>query len=284
MDLQFFGGRGGGSGRKNKRASILQPAPELDKIKPESQYMDILKMKFNTMLRTYQQNLSETVTENDLLAIEDKVREMLSSNEVHIGIRFHAEDLKAILNDGRFKSQFETGKSGGSYDPAFRRKAEKEQMGYKKSTLKQDRPIYGMLFEGKDTSKISPTQFGGVHYGDVVAILKPSVKTHSTVTFEDSLSVHGGVCTSPLLKPSRYSIPTSYKTFHNFYESSKSGGKMQLSKVITNNISGYAEVQIHNRQATVSNIERLIFPKWFSKDDIPVDFLRKQGIKWNTEK
>ena len=61
--------------------AALQPSPELDKVK-----------------------------------IEDKMREMTNSDEVHVGIRFQPQYLDAILNSGRFKSQFETGSSGGLLD------------------------------------------------------------------------------------------------------------------------------------------------------------------------
>ena len=274
--------KGGASANQNK------PLNELKKVKPSSGYATEVEKNFEKALKDYQKNGKVTISESDLLELENKLQEMTNSDEIRVGIRFSPYHLKEILNDGRFKSQFETGTSGGALNNYFRSQVEKEQMGYKKKLNPEDRPIYGMLFEGKNSSEIKPSKSEGGFYGSAVAIFKPSVKAHTTVTFDDSLNNFKTkqVYPSPLLAPKRYSIEAETFGIGSMYsELSRvraNGGKMRLENVVSP--FTYAEVQIHNRQATVSNIERIIFPKSFSKDDIPVDFLRKQGIKWNIEK
>ena len=289
MNLQFFGGRGGKSGKKSNNASstTLQPSIELDLIQPKKEYAQDVNEAFNEMLQDYKQETGETITENDLKLIEDKMREMTSSDEVHVGIRFQPQYLDAILNDGRFKSQFETGTSEGYLDTDVRSEFENLSMGYYSFTSPEDRPIYGMLFEGKTAADIKPSQFGGDFYGGAVAIFKPSVKAHATVTFEDSLDYDRFLQPSPLLKPSRYSISsqnysgfTRFSSFAEFHDLSKGKGRMRIGDFST---IDYMETQIHGGQATIKNIERIIFPKGTSQSSIPVDLLKKHNIKWNVE-
>ena len=91
----------------------------------------------------------------------------------------------------------------------------------------------------------------------------------------------GKIQPSPLLKPSRYSIPSDRQIFKRYYTNSKLGVKMNLRQVVHGD--DYAEVQIHNGQARVSNISHLIFPKGTPNSLIPVSRLQQLGITWNIE-
>ena len=287
MNLQFFGGRGAKSDKSGAT---------LSKIQPESSYMQDVQSDFEWILNIIAKHGGinyniVNITENDLQIMEEKMRKMTNSSDIHVGIRFDPKNLEEIINSGRFKSQFETGTSGGILDTQRRSDLEKRSMGYSLNLSPKDRPIYGMLFEGKNTSNIKISEAGGKHYGEAVAILKPSVKTHSTVTFYDSLDLDGSIQPSPLLKPSRYSIPTreghGFRTadfIEEFYHASKSKQPMKLNKLNKRTKTPYVEVQIHGGKAKVSNIEQIIFPRGTPKSLIPIEILRKNNIKWSIER
>lgn len=281
MDLQFFGGSGAPSGRRggggNETPQLLQPSPELDKIQPESELKQRIEDFFNKVVKKFEKYLG---TEKDLKLLEDKLHEMTNSDEVYVGIRFDPKNLEKILEDGRFKSQFETGTSGGVLDNWIRSNVESGLMGYSDSIDPVKRPIYGMLFDGKTPSDINLSDGDASissRYGKAVAIFKRDVKQYSTVTFGDSLD-GGTLYPSPLLKPSRYSITGGLMPIKSVQDIAKKG-KMRPS-----GFSEYVEVQIHGGHATTSNIDRIVFARDTPKESIPVDKLKAHGIKWSIEK
>lgn len=97
-----------------------------------------------------------------------------------IAIRRSVYSTIQILEDGHFKTQFEVGNSGGTYDPQRRLQAEENGLGYPQRYPEKpgDRPIYGF---------VSTPENGASDYGDVEWVLKESVKDRSTVTVGDSL-------------------------------------------------------------------------------------------------
>ena len=283
MDLQFFGGSGAGSGRRvrgggNETPQLLEPSPELDKIQPKTSYKQHIENSFNKMVRDYTDYLGENI-EKDLISIEDKLRKMTNSNEVYVGIRFNNEVLGQILDDGRFKSQFETGTSKGILDNNRRNNFESKAMGYSKSTDPAKRPIYGMLFDGKTPAdvRLSDRDLGS-QYGGVVAIFKPNIKQYSTLTIGDSLDRENHMYPSPLLKPSRYSMPEVAINVKEMQHLAKQ------EKIKPSDYFDCFEVQVHGGHATTSNIDRIVFSKNIPKSDIPVNELKAHGIKWSIEK
>ena len=93
-------------------------------------------------------------------------------------IRMHDEGVRGFLRDGRFKTQHETGYSGGGmFDPRLRESVE--------STLwpdMDDYPIYG-YFHDPDV----PDTDNSEYYGAWVMVLKDDLKDRMTMTVGDSL-------------------------------------------------------------------------------------------------
>ncbi|MBR0075471.1 MAG: hypothetical protein IJP96_06935 [Synergistaceae bacterium] len=274
------------SGRKRNGgvpAAQSVPLNELENVKPTSEYASDVEKHFEDAFKEYQSDTGKAITEEDMLKLEKQMQDLTNSDEVYIGIRFNMDDMEKIVLSGRFKSQFEIGSSHGLFDPGYRMEVEEAEMGYSKNLKAQDRPIYGMLFEAKDLSKM---QFSNLtsseHYGDAVAIFKHDVKKHATVTFDDSLDsyIDSRLYPSSLLNPSRHSISTD--AVHRVYNTIKGGKKVDLKNLT--GLFSYAEVQIHNRQATVSNIERIIFPKGIPSFKLPLDVLEENDISWSIEK
>jgi hypothetical protein len=120
----------------------------------------------------------------DVSITEEQAREVIYGklksdleNPVAIGRGF-VSSLN-ILDEGRFKTQFETGTSGGVYDRKFRSEAEKNGLGVPPSMRGETgRPVYGLL-DAPDSNTFM--------YGDVLWVLKDNVKNRATFTLGDSL-------------------------------------------------------------------------------------------------
>lgn len=115
-----------------------------------------------------------------------------------VRIRVKPEDLASIIEDGRFKSQFETDTSGGMLDNDFRAKAEKNMFGYPTDLPPAERPIYAYLAgSASETGAITG-------YGHVIVNLKDEANFRTTFSTSDSLGFGGagGLSPSPLLEPS----------------------------------------------------------------------------------
>lgn len=118
--------------------------------------------------------------------IRERVRDYVAQTralEQALCIRSTPVDAVKILESGRFKSQFETGTSGGTLSNDVRRRAERVGLGAPLDLPADRRPIYGYL----DTSEIGhPDRAYG--YGSVKWVLKNEVRdTRTTVTWGDSL-------------------------------------------------------------------------------------------------
>ncbi len=109
------------------------------------------------------------------------IRGLLS--RANIFMRIKAVNLEKVLTGGRFKSQFETGSSGGLLDAVERDRVDRNVFGFDSATMPvQKRPIYGYLSTKADGVHAGPEQ-----YGDTIVRIDPAVKDRSTYTFGDSL-------------------------------------------------------------------------------------------------
>ena len=264
----------GGGGKNNTPDSILK------NVQPTTDYDDYVKNYFDRHKASLEQQLGRKLTEQDMQKLEKALRDLTTSQDTHIGIRFDIKDLNAILADGRFKSQFETHSSGGYLSTDTRADYEHMAMSYSKNLPPEQRPIYGMLFNYKNLSEVDASYGDGTQYGGVIAIMKPSVKRFATVTGGDSLDDRGRITPSPLLNPSRYSL-----NMGSFRAKSVIELTTILNKPLTlqHTASSYTETQIHGGHAKVSNIQHLVFPRGTSRNQIPVKELRSAGITWSME-
>jgi hypothetical protein len=101
--------------------------------------------------------------------------------ENNIAIQFRSEHIDSLLTDGRFKTQFETGVSGGTLNTRIRAEAEQFGLGIPEDIDPTQRPLYGFI----DLGQMS--RFNVQQYGDLTFIAKPEVRQRSTVTADDSL-------------------------------------------------------------------------------------------------
>lgn len=117
-------------------------------------------------------------SEERVLADIDKVRQT--------GLVCIATDPSSaakILEDGEFRSQFETQTSRGLYDPNVRAVAETAMLDLHPSVLPEHRPVYGFI--ASDSTKA--TALGPSQYGNVRFVFKDNVRDRTTMTVGDSL-------------------------------------------------------------------------------------------------
>jgi len=121
------------------------------------------------------------------MSVDDAMREgarvmQQTLDDATLSTRRSMNSLGRILDDGRFKSQFETGTSGGALNQEYRAAAETFMFGVPKAQEVTQRAIYGyMRMEGARDS--------ASWYGDVLMDLKPAVRSRTTVTWGDSLGL-----------------------------------------------------------------------------------------------
>lgn len=192
--------------------------------------------------------------------------------------------LQKILDDGRFKSQFESGTSTGLFEPTMRADVEKALFGASEELAANKRPIYGMLM---DTTNMNQ----GKAYGNVVIKLdRAAIQNRTTMTYGDSLAATA--------KPRLLSAPDM-----NCITSGGWGSEMQRGldplgwldnaakyaasegeKVgLTHVVSSYAEIQVHGGLST-KDIAEVVFQsprRGYVVSSKTIDALTKAGIRWS---
>ena len=131
-------------------------------------------------------------------AVEDKLRNDLSQQSIKIRRSNDTAIRIARSLDGRFKSQFETGTSGGALTPEGRSSFETRMFGYARDLPPVERPIYGYV--GGVTDEAGVVQ----SYGQVGFVFKKGVRARTTFTTNDSLG--STMVPSPINKPSSRSV------------------------------------------------------------------------------
>lgn len=170
--------------------------------------------------------------------IENTLRETMA--DAKLSMRIPSGVISKILDDGRFKSQFETNTSHGSLAPDMRAKAETNMFGYPKNLPPAERPVYGYLSPSGDDHN------GPKHYGDIKAVFKDELKSRATFTYADSLGPGIG---KQEVAPSLVSDPKWYSAGqYNWHESN------------LKNIRPYPEVQYHGG-VSIDDIDYVLLPQ-----------------------
>ncbi len=242
-------------------------------------YEQYAQVRKNIELLAEEEGLSvDAVTE----IMRAELVELLGDKPVVVCIR--TENLLKVLEDGRFKSQFETARSRGTYDPVKRSALEEALFGYPPNLPARLRPIYGYVntlatLVGSRAGRYSPLPAGVSRYGDAQVTLRPEVRRRTTICVGDSIEERGITMPSPMLNPR----PVSFGAFPNGY----TGDKMRRpwlrgierdyadSRFVE---STYVEAQIHGG-VTVADIEHVTFVETPSPDVQQV--LDAAGIPWD---
>lgn len=185
----------------------------------------------------YIDRLSKPST-SEVTQIENTLRKVMA--DAKLSMRIPSGVISKILDDGRFKSQFETNTSHGSLSPSSRAKAETNMFGYPNNLPPAQRPVYGYLSPSGDDHN------GPKHYGDIKAVFKDELKSRATFTYADSLGPGIG---KQEVAPSLVSDPKWYSAGqYNWHESN------------LKNIRPYPEVQYHGG-LSIDDIDYVLLPQ-----------------------
>ena len=172
--------------------------------------------------------------------------------------------LEEILTDGRFKTQFETGRSGGIFQPEERRLREEQWFGIPADAAPETRPIYGYLVTSGDGKGMVDV------YGGARVVFRDDVRDRTTAQVGDSME---HILTG---RPAAVDNPDWY-AFTIQYEDP------MFAKLDRNydgpafNKRSYIEAQIHGG-VTVDDIAEVIFTSRPSPELVAL--LRERGIPW----
>lgn len=205
--------------------------------------------------------------------VDSAVKDVVGKSDIYVRVK--PATLEKILDNGRFKSQFETDTSGGRVDKRSRSTTEKLLMGVDTDIDVTKRPIYGYMDDDPDggMSKILSMD----QYGKVAVKLKPHVRSKSTFTVGDSLDYTGAgreqrFIASPVNDPSHKSVMFDF------------GVADPLKRLEAGEIKdsvGYIEAQIHGG-TSVDDIDEVIFNSPPKKD--VQSKLSSLNIKWRVVK
>ncbi len=181
-----------------------------------------------------------------------------------IGVRVTPGNLAKILEDGRFKSQFESGKSKGNNDNILRANVEAKWFGLDPNVFEspEKRPIYGYVM----VDGVRPAGIGGAdifapatdalsQYGNIQVVLKDDVRSRTTAMFGDSLNNSHQGLPSPVNQP-------SWQSFTPAWKSMVTRGLTGTDRDVDSadfRYGNYAEAQIHDG-VSVDDIEEIVFP------------------------
>lgn len=180
--------------------------------------------------------------------------------------RGRESSLRDILDGGRMKTQFETGSSGGLFDPETRAKLEGFTFGLPDDVGPDKRPVYGVVSPRGVRPADEASAVSG--YGDIQVVLKPSVRKRTTVTVGDSLLSQDGAAKTrpaPIDAPDwRAAGPHGFKSLSDSRFESKN----------------YIEAQIHGGVG-VGDIEEVVFAR--QPEPATVAALDRAGVSWRVQ-
>lgn len=211
-----------------------------------------------------------------------RIADLLRSDDVSVVVNIPSHYLQNVLEEGRFKSLFETRKSGGSTNLSVRKNAENLTLGVPSDTEAAKRPIYGYLLRvGADFDYNRIKQ-----YGNVTVILKNDVKHRSSCVIDDSLNMSSlrQAIAQPVMNVDRYLLSRKEDSGEEALKALRSVAEVKTeSGIIGGGIyHRYTEAQIFG-QVTLDDIEEVVFlkpnVKVYGSDDKLRSKLDELGIK-----
>lgn len=134
--------------------------------------------------------IKQQLSEKEIKCIGDNVQKFIDENEYSMRVR--ADVLDKILDDGRFKNQFETNTSGGLLDLEARKEASEQLFGnYGVNIDGKDREKYGYLGL-KDFIADDRTSYTSQYGNCIIHFDKNKLRNRVTYTIEDSLEPASG--------------------------------------------------------------------------------------------
>lgn len=205
----------------------------------------------------------------------DEMRTQLADAPIVVA-RQDSATLRSILDDGRMKTQFETGTSEGSLHPELRAQYERATWGYPTDLDPKLRPVYGFLAPG-GVDSIAYERAAVSQYGEINIVLKDSVRDRTSFTVGDSLSGKKAVVPTPVATPGWESFNV---TPHTGWRAPGGMGRDYASAGFQR--ENYVEAQIHGG-VRVEDIAEVVFARGYTPTKETVAALKRAGIPWRVQ-
>ncbi len=209
-------------------------------------------------------------TQDYLDSVNKKVKAL--TKDADLIVRRGTTGATDILENGRFKTQFETGKSSGGFNPTGRAKVEKDLFNAPIDLDVKERPVYGMLDDHKYATSYG-NQYGNIYF----ELDKKAVIDRTTVCFGDSWDDFGQSITTPVMLKD-----VDYHAVNAGYLFDLNCSPPKAWETLSDTTS-YVEIQIHGG-LDVSVVKRVVINNSYN---IPDDKLNKiktlcdsLGIPW----
>ena len=260
-DQSTHGNRGGGSSEPITSAGRDIKATDL---RPKPAFIEDVEGSSHRRLGELATNMGyfdpNDPNKNDMAAAHEALKRDLTDNlreelkTAVIQIRIDDDVFGLMVDEGdRFRSQMETGTSGGYFDDARRIDTEARMFGYSNALDPAERPIYGYIAPAGQAGENQPILN---QYGDVIVELKDELRERTTVTWGDSL-YHHDVNTgapSPMLDPKWYSAVGEGGILDQAVDLKQNALDQNLDRA-----QPYMEAQIHG-SVTLDDIKRVTLP------------------------
>jgi Protein of unknown function (DUF3626) len=191
----------------------------------------------------------------------DEYERLANEHLVHLFARsfpFRRIGVRPLLNvflDGRFKTLFETGRSGGTIQTKYRAQTEKALFDFSLNQDVSSRPIYGYLFASEEGYFDLSRDWALGQYGNVALRFHQQVLEKATFTIGDSLDetsagMEAAIASSPVLAPLWESIVESMGNILDYPD-------LDALVRILDSQEKYIEVQYH--EINLTDIAEIIF-------------------------
>ena len=259
------------------KTAAEKTAPKTEKT--EKEVLTDNKASIPTTLSNFEkhsQNWENTVvkkelSDNEIKILGDKVKKLIDDNEY--SMRVKSNILEKILQDGRFKNQFETNTSGGLLDKEMRIKATKQLFGESAIKDAKDFEKYGYLGTKGFINEVTYAD----QYGDcIVHFKKDMLKNRVTYTIDDSL----GYAYDEKIIAGNADNPRAngiYIDDLRYIFDSLSSNNLTLSSFLKECSSSYVELQYHGELAT-DYISEVCFTEEMPSKEV-IDILKSKNIK-----
>lgn len=202
----------------------------------------------------------------DAQKIETAAKLKSLAADAHMFTRVSILTLPLIAESGRFKTQFETGKSAAAFNPDMRSNAESNGLGTPKDSDPKERPFYAYMHSDPSGGDICAS------YGSVKIKFKDQIRPRCTMAVGDSL---GG-----MLDKSQAGMPLNDPTHHVLGRATIDTVK-NAKKIEDLASHSFTEIQAHGG-LSMDDVETIIVPKRLASPEFEAmkkKHLDPRGIK-----
>lgn len=232
--------------------------------------------KFKTHSEKWEEDVVNRYLSNkEIEKIGREIKTLIDDNEY--AIRIDSELLKNVLEDGKFKNQFETKTSGGALNLEYRKKATKQLFGKDAIKDARDYEKYGYLGHKNFIEDLSGTDSS--QYGNCIVHLdKTKLKNRVTYTIDDSLgaSINKSIIAGDVSNPRANGINERHlkQVYKLITSEDKPSGLTEFSDEIG---IRYIELQYHG-ELKVNYIKEICFTQDLPDKNV-IKKLKSKNIK-----